>query len=271
MRKEVEAQPPLALKDGQIDVWLTCLCENCRDTEVDCLQFLNEAEKTKWKRFVAKDAQLQYLVSHALVRTTLSRYGGLPANAWEFETNRYGRPRICDWQAHRGIQFNLSNTTGLVVCAVARGINVGIDVENADRVLDLDELAPTVFALKELEDFNLCSPAARRDRFFSYWTLKESYIKARGMGLSISLDSFWFDISGPSPFLHVTERANDELPHWWFYQFFPTDKHKGAIAVSRQTGAEPSIHFRWITPTATEPLPKPRCLGSVAATAIESA
>ncbi|TDN21358.1 4-phosphopantetheinyl transferase, partial [Lactobacillus crispatus] len=122
------------------------------DLQLAYLQLLSEPERAKWKRFVAEDAQLQYLVSRALVRATLSRYAEVPEHVWGFEANRYGRPRVAQPQAARNILFNLSNTTGLVVCAVAKDCEIGIDVENIKRVLDIDALAPAVFAPAELAD-----------------------------------------------------------------------------------------------------------------------
>ena len=253
------AARPLILESGQIHVWLTCLCEICRGSEADCLEVLSLAERARWRRFIAEDARLQYLVSRALVRTTLSRYDGIPARAWEFETNGYGRPYISGLQARRGLQFNLSNTTGLVACAVTRDCCIGIDVENIKRVLDIEALAPNVFAPKEIEDFVSCPATARRDRFFSYWTLKESYIKGRGMGLSIPLDSFWFDLSGLAPVLYVTERCGDEQGPWRFHQSAPTAQHRLAIAAAGPAGAGLSIRFHWVTPTSTNVWSSRRC------------
>src|SRR4051794_11353112 len=139
-----------SLRAGQVDVWLACLCSACRDPEADTLRLLGEAERVKWSRFVAEDARLQYLVSRALVRTTLSRYAAVRELAWQFGANRYGRPHIEQPTALRGLQFNLSNATGLVACAVAVDCEVGVDVENTRRPLDVDALAPSVFAPMEL-------------------------------------------------------------------------------------------------------------------------
>jgi 4'-phosphopantetheinyl transferase len=238
----------LQLGVGQVDIWLTSLYGVSGYLERRYLQLLSEPERAKWQRFVAQDARLQYLVSRALVRTTLSRYAEVPEHAWQFETNRYGRPHVSQPQALRDIQFNLSNTTGLVVCAVTKDCDVGIDVENIARILDTDALAPTVFAPMELADFRRVSSGDRRNRFFSYWTLKEAYIKARGMGLSIPLDAFWFDLGGPSPLLHVTDRCRDDPERWSFHQYAPTAEHRMAVAAAAPRGAEPSIHMRWIAP-----------------------
>jgi 4'-phosphopantetheinyl transferase len=125
---------------------------------------------------------------------------------------------------------------------------IGIDVENITRTVDTAELAPSVFAPAELADFRQAGLEDRRDRFFSYWTLKESYIKARGMGLSLPLDAFWFELGGTSPLLCVTDRCPDIPDRWRFYQHAPTDEHMMAIAVAAPQGVEPFIHPRWVTP-----------------------
>jgi 4'-phosphopantetheinyl transferase len=253
----------LKLEAGQIDIWLTCLCNSCREDESVYLRLLTADERSKWRRYVVQDARLQYLVSRALVRAALSNYAEVPELIWEFAVNRYGRPDISHPQAHGDIRFNLSNTSGLVACAITKNCEIGVDVENVRRTLDDEALAPAVFAPRELKDFRSCPPRDRRERFFSYWTLKEAYIKARGMGLSIPLDAFWFDLSGPSPTLHVTDRCHDTPARWRFRQFVPTTKHRLAIAATASKGADPSVHLHWTTLTAASAVTKqPRCAWS---------
>jgi 4'-phosphopantetheinyl transferase len=238
----------LQLRAGQVDVWLTSLSDVSRAEASAYLQLLSEPELAQWQRFVVEDARLQYLVTRALVRTTLSRYADVPAGTWRFETNAYGRPHISQPSVSSNLRFNLSNTTGLVACAVSIDVETGIDVENITRPVDADEVAPSVFAPEELADFRHARLEDRRDRFFSYWTLKESYIKARGMGLSIPLDAFWFELGGRSPLLRVTDRCPDTPDRWRFYLYAPTEEHMMAVAVAAPQGSEPSIHRRWVAP-----------------------
>src|ERR1700730_8802028 len=242
------ARSGLALAVGQVDIWLTCLCSHCRVPEADILQLLSAGERIKHRRFLTEDARVQYLFSRALVRAVLSRYGQVPEHVWQFETNRYGRPHVSEPRGLSDLRFNLSNTTGLIVCAVSKDCEIGVDVENTGRIIDIEVLAPTVCAPKELADFRKCSLRERRDRFFAYWTLKEAYIKARGMGLSLPLDAFWFNLGSPSPLLNVTERCPDDPMRWRFYQHFPTPDHKLAIAIAPPRGEEPSVHLCWTTP-----------------------
>jgi 4'-phosphopantetheinyl transferase len=77
----------LQLRAGQVDVWLTSLSDVSTAEAQAYLQLLSEPEIAQWRRFVVEDARLQYLVTRALVRTTLSRYADLPARSWRFETN----------------------------------------------------------------------------------------------------------------------------------------------------------------------------------------
>jgi 4'-phosphopantetheinyl transferase len=253
MEKSLTSKGYLQLRAGQVDVWLTSLSGVSNREQCACLQLLSEPERAQWHRFVVEDARLQYLVTRALVRTTLSRYAEVPAQTWQFETNTYGRPHISQPQALRDLRFNLSNTTGLVACAVSKDCEIGIDVENFARTVDTDALAPSVFAPHELADFRRSGSQDRRNRFFSYWTLKESYIKARGMGLSIPLDAFWFGLGGSFPLLYVTDRCPDIPERWRFYQYAPTDEHMMAVAVAAPQGVEPSVHLRWVTPMSVSP------------------
>src|SRR5262249_30001884 len=99
----------------------------------------------------------------------------------------------------------------------------------------------------EVASLSRIPPSERADRFLSYWTLKEAYIKARGMGLALALDGFWFDLDGPSPRACFTERCPDDPARWRFRQYAPTSEHKLAVAAST-AARELDIRVRWIAP-----------------------
>jgi 4'-phosphopantetheinyl transferase len=241
---------PLPLAPGQVDIWLTSLASIGDEQRLAYQRLLSAAERERWRRFLVEGARLQHLVARALVRTTLSRYAGVAEESWQFEPNRYGRPYVSQPTAFRDLYFNLSHTDGLVACAVSRSGDVGVDVENIRRDLDILALAPSVFAPAEVASVRQSPPDRRLDYFFSYWTLKEAYIKARGMGLSLALDGFWFDLSGAAPSVQFSERCPDDSGRWRFRQFTPTAQHKLAVAVSPPAGQEPDIRLRWVVPLA---------------------
>ena len=170
-------------------------------------------------RFVFRKDRVLYLVTRALVRTTLSSYVQCEPRDWVFIRNAYGKPSVV---APPGfpLQFNLSNTAGLVVCAVAPFRDVGVDVENTRRErVDL-ALAGRYFASMEVAFLQKAPPDRRREVFYRFWTLKEAYIKARGMGLSIPLDEFAFSLNenGP-PRIRFAPGVPDDPHDWQFGQF----------------------------------------------------
>lgn len=251
MAADVQKSPSaerLRLDAGQVDVWLTSLAQIGDDLQTAYQRLLSAEERGRWQRFLVDGARLQYLVARALVRTSLSRYAGVPEDAWTFEANAYGRPYVRLPAACRDLYFNLSHTDGLVACAVSRNGEIGVDVENIGRAVDYLALAPTVFAPEEVASLARAAPADRCERFFAYWTLKEAYIKARGMGLSLALDGFWFELGGAAPRVQFTERCPDDAGRWRFRQYAPTPEHRLAVAAAPESALD--IRLRWVVPSA---------------------
>lgn len=242
----------LHLEIGAVEVWLTAMAAVGDALRSSYERLLSPPELVRWRRFLVDGARDQYLIARALLRTTLSRYADVSESAWVFDTNEYGCPFVAEPASHRDLRFNLSHTDGLVACAVARQIEIGVDVENTDRTVDPIALAPTVFAPAEVADVAALPDEQRRQRFFSYWTLKESYIKARGMGLSLPLDGFWFDLGGVHPSIRFTDRCPDRPDRWYFVQRQPTPSHKLALAVAAPPPTPPEIRWHWVVPLKRE-------------------
>ncbi len=176
------------LKEGEIHVYLTPP-EAVDITPEDWLDSNEQARANTFK--FSKDRHL-YVAAHLYVRKILSQYGSLSPSAWCFQTNAYGKPFVTNHQ-YTDLCFNLSHTQGLIACIIAYRQAVGIDVERYKPLPDFNALCQTAFSSLEVADIiSLKNRAAQEQRFFTYWTLKESYIKARGMGLSISLQQFSF-------------------------------------------------------------------------------
>jgi 4'-phosphopantetheinyl transferase len=171
-------------------------------------------------------------------RTVLSKYAEIAPSRWRFEMSVYGKPSIAaEHAAAKGIEFNLSHTDGLVVMAVTRERVIGVDVENV-RTREVDiEIADRFFAAEEVAE--LCTRPTEKQtlRFFEYWTLKESYIKARGLGLSIALERFAFHLQNPEQIrLTIDPGLRDYAERWWFSQVEVDDRYLTALCV--ECGAE---------------------------------
>jgi 4'-phosphopantetheinyl transferase len=201
---------------------------------------LSANERARMSRFHFARNRHQYLVTRALVRASLSAYYPLEPGAWQFSQNRYGKPEISHPDASLSMRFNLSHTHGLTVCAIARHYDIGVDVEDSQRTTraDLNSLAG-YFSAQEFEDLRKLPADEQPQRFFAYWTLKESYIKARGLGLAIPLDkfSFRFEANQLKGF-SVHPDLQDDADCWQFWRIAIADQDGANQQGTGQQGAE---------------------------------
>ncbi|MFO1349362.1 MAG: 4'-phosphopantetheinyl transferase superfamily protein [Gammaproteobacteria bacterium] len=237
---------PLSLKAGDLHIWLVFA-----DFQYDAAPAAYEAllspdEHERWQRFQRPETRRQFVISRALLRTTLSRYHDLPPHAWRFVTNRHGRPEIADPELSAALRFNLSHTDGLIALGVTGGHAIGVDVEYCARTGDLIGIAERFFSTQEYRDLLALPEDRHRDRFFDYWTLKESYIKARGMGLALPLGQFSFDLTAGNGSIRIafTERIADEPARWRFWLSSPSPQHRIAVCVERDANAPTVIAMR---------------------------
>lgn len=237
------------LAAAQADIWLVAPDSIGADLLRSYEALMDASERGRWERFAVPKPRLIHLVARALLRTTLSRYAGVGPAEWRFTTNDYGRPYIAAPAIGRDLRFNLSHTDGLVAVVVAEGREVGIDVEHRLRRLDTDRLAPAVFEASELRAYQSAPEEQRREVFYALWTLKEAYIKARGMGLSLPLDGFAFDISSDPPHIRFNRRCFDDASRWQFRRHSPTPDHALAVAVAVVAREAPvDIRLVWSVP-----------------------
>jgi 4'-phosphopantetheinyl transferase len=214
----------------------------------DAMMTAEEREKVSRFRF-EKDRHTS-MVTRALVRTTLSRYADVAPRDWRFVANPYGRPEIDEPREARALRFNLSHTDGLVVCLVSRGREVGVDVEDRTRGGDLLDVADRFFSPLEVKALRALPLKEQMDRFFLYWTLKESYIKARGMGLSLSLSAFSFELDSPGRGIRILfdPGFEDEPGRWRFSALSYGRRHALAAGVEAGSFSEPRLVLRETIP-----------------------
>ncbi len=216
-------------------------------------RLMSGQERQRHQRFVFAKDRHTHLVTRALVRTVLSRYAAAEPSQWQFAVNAYGRPEIAEPAAHRSLKFNLSHTTGLVACVVARDREIGVDIEHVDKQRATLTIAKSVFAPDELADLQQVAESRRLERFYAYWTLKEAYIKARGMGLAIPLDEFHFELDdGALPRLVIQPSLGDDASDWQLAQSQPSAKHRLALAIRRGSDADLAIQTRSVVPLRDE-------------------
>lgn len=245
----------LVAVEENIDVWLAFYDEiDDQQLLAKYRELLIEEERGQEVRFYFADDQRRYLVTRALVRTVLSRYLGLAPADWRFSANAYGRPMIANIAFRNcGLSFNISHARGLIALAVTKHREIGVDVENVCvRQVSMD-IANRFFAAAEVAELASVELERQQDRFFEYWTFKESYIKARGMGLSIPLEQFSFHYPHERAVsLTVQPELGDDASRWRFWQFRPTAEHLLALCAEQRGPDAPNVTIRKVIPLISD-------------------
>ena len=200
----------------------------------------DELERAAGFRF-ERDRQ-RFVSRRALLRALLAGSCGTEAADLRFDYGSWGKPRL---QQDPQLGFSTSHARGLAAVAIARGADIGIDVERIRDDVDVDGLARRYFAPAEVDALAAVPDAARTRAFFACWTRKEAFVKAIGRGLSYPLDSFAVSFAnGDEPRITVDDPP-DESERWALHALDPGPGYVGALAVSggRHVGAA-----RWLEP-----------------------
>lgn len=189
------------------------------------LGFLSVDERDRIRQFYKWEDAQRALISRVMIRSLISKKFGPKISDIKIRNNRFGKPYINNEKFH----FNLSHSGDWIVC-ITDSDRVGIDIEEIVEV-DLEEISK-FFSENEQLDLMLVNKCKRSDFFFDLWSLKESYIKAVGEGLSIKLASF--SIRKTSHSIHI-EGGEGE---YYFKQYDIDSAYKLSICAKSQNFPE---------------------------------
>ncbi len=151
--------------------------------EPSVMEGLWEERKQKILRYKLAESRRQSFGAGLLLKWALQRHG-IATEKLSYGPN--GKPEAV------GVFFNLSHSGQWAVCAIG-DVPVGCDVEEIAPVRE--GIAERFFTKNEVEYLNRFDGDQRLEEFFRLWTLKESYMKMTGEGMSLALDRFEFDLT----------------------------------------------------------------------------
>jgi len=186
-----------------------------------------------------------FTLCRGLLRTLLADYLGAAPAALEFHYGDAGKPALAEAQNPQRLTFNLSHSGGVAVIAVTRATAVGIDVEQVDKALEVDQLARRVLSETERERLFSVAHGERRRAFLRLWTHKEAYVKARGEGLGAPLAEIEVQLPTDGLTARLTDRrhAGDT---WTLRELSLAPEYVGALAVACR---DPAIEQTRLTPS----------------------
>lgn len=129
---------------------------------------------------------------------------------------------------------------------------LGVDVESIRRGAVLTEVAAQMLTEREAHELRSLQPHRRERRLVEYWTLKESYLKARGTGMSLPLTSSSYVFGQANVVeLQIASSSEDSPWRWSIWQFCIETDFVLSICAQR-VGAKSNITFRKVVPLISE-------------------
>lgn len=173
---------------------------NTADFQGDISRFfslLSPQEQGKANAFVLEYLKSRYVIAHGILRILLSQYLKIHPKKITFDYSIYGKPFCPD---ESSFHFNMSHSEEYVAYIFSYQDEVGIDIEFMQKDIDVDLLVTHALSPPEIRLFQKMDLKQKRIFFYNIWTLKESFVKAIGTGLSYplaSLETFLDPERGP--------------------------------------------------------------------------
>ena len=225
--------PPeiLRLVEKEVHIWRIYLDQPLSHTrELRCV--LSADERARAERFHFSKDRDRYITCHGLLRTILGRYLDRRPSELRFRFNSYGKPYLDGEFGSAEVHFNLSHSGALALCAIAYRSEIGIDIECIRPDLADMQTAKRYFSAREVAALRATPVDQQPETFFTYWTCKEAYIKARGEGLSVALDQFTVSLTPEEPggLIHAAWDSR-ETARWSLLRLTPQPDYAAALVV----------------------------------------
>ncbi|MFD1613739.1 4'-phosphopantetheinyl transferase family protein [Gelatiniphilus marinus] len=223
----ITKKPYLLLKNV-VHVWYAYFSNNTNNLNY-YLKLLSEDEIKKTSKFKFKTNQQQSIISRGILRQLSSKYLNIKPESLSFKYGKYGKP---EYDFDSKLKFNISHSGGLIVLGFVKDFDIGVDVEKVKNDFDVLEIASNFFSALEIEALKKVPKEKQVENFYRCWTRKESFVKAKSLGLSFALDSFSVCINSNSKSKLLETKWNEAEKHkWQLHPFTLQPDYKGAISI----------------------------------------
>lgn len=183
---------------------------------IQMVNLVSEKKKNKFNNFKIIENSYHSLLGDILVRHIISKEYLILNENIDFRCNKYGKPY---WKEEKDFFFNISHSGKWVVC-IWGNQSVGIDIEKIVPI-EIDSILNN-FSKQEQIEFTSRVNQERIKYFYDLWTLKESYLKCIGTGLSKKLDSFTIRIDNNGNIILYDSKI---ITKYYFKQYNLIENH----------------------------------------------
>ncbi|HET9111193.1 MAG TPA: 4'-phosphopantetheinyl transferase superfamily protein [Ktedonobacterales bacterium] len=220
-----------ALADGAAHVWLADV-ERLRPMLDLFAGLLSDDERRRADAFARPDDRQRFTLTHGLLRRLLGEYLEVSPAELRFRTEAHGKPWLASPSSP--MAFNVSHADACVLIAVARGREVGVDIERVGGQSADHLSAADFFSTEERASLAALPADERLEAFYRCWTRKEAYLKATGAGLTTPLDAFTVPLTPipPSQRRLLTESSAPGARRWRLQDLPPVEGYAASLVLS---------------------------------------
>jgi len=206
----------------EVHVWCA------RPAGTDFRRILSPDELARAGRYRLDRDRVRFIWCRGFVRQILGEQLSRPPEEISFSYASSGKPFVAGTE----LRFNVSHSGDVALFAVAWRRELGVDIEAVRPAVADSGIAERFFSSGEREALAAMTPESRRRAFFTCWTRKEAYLKARGSGLSLPLDQFEVTVAAalPAALLRAPEGPT-ELARWEMYDLAVPAGYAAAMVV----------------------------------------
>ncbi|MBM6804467.1 4'-phosphopantetheinyl transferase superfamily protein, partial [Mediterraneibacter glycyrrhizinilyticus] len=180
---ESDINRPFSLCPEEVHLWLI-RWHKIENWIVNHWSLLEKPDEIYVERFKVQEDRFRSAAGKIITKLLASKYLHIPLNCISIRTGNYGKPEIVLGKSPH-LAFSISHSGDYVVLAFGLKRVIGVDVEQVKELPEYLELAQHFFTQEESSEIKEIR------HFYNYWTAKEAYVKALGVGLQKPLDSFY--------------------------------------------------------------------------------
>jgi 4'-phosphopantetheinyl transferase len=236
---EPQAWP--ALLESEAHIWVAHLpSARCALSKLTGL--LNPDELKRAQQFRTETLRERWQVTRAILRSLLGRYTGANAREIAFQLGAQGKPSLTLLPEHASLHFNTSHSGDYAAFGFTRAGDIGVDIEQVNHERPRHEgIARRFFSADEVKQLESLPETEQNRAFFSLWTRKEAFVKARGNGVASGLDQFTVSLNEP----RILKITNGDESQWSLSVLPEIDGYAGAMVVKAET-CQPRF-WKWTT------------------------
>ena len=221
----------LQLTSDEVHVWGVDL-NRCADPVPSFNELLSSDELERAERFKFDIHKHQFVTFRGMLRKLVGRYLDIEPSTVQFHYNDQGKPSVAPSMNALNLQFNLSHSNDVAAFAFVRDQEIGVDIEQINNTLDWKSMAPQVFHHNELSHLQQIPTSEQIECFYRYWTSKEAFLKATGIGIDDTIHKLDFSplINGHAEVFTEPEEGNE----WVRIAFAPLEHTIGSLMIQRK-------------------------------------